>query len=349
MKSFRLCYVIVLVFSASVVKAQMSAHYINVGQADSILLEFKHAAILVDAGGEAADPPTRDRDHLIDYLNKFFGKRTDLNRTLLAVIISHPHLDHTKNLMPVLRTFKVKNLIDGGNMRGSGFPQLRQARSFAKNNSIKYRAVTDKEIENFDNKGMPLFQTTLTASDVDLRLLDASRGCGNANNDSLIVRVKYEEATYLFDGDAETESDPVCEAEVPTLVDFYDGTKLVDVDVYKVGHHGSANGTDEDFMQAMSPKISVISAGIHTQHGPGKFHGFQFGHPRENIVSLLERFTTMERNAVDVYTMPRVKKVSRNRRVEKAIYCTCWDGDIVVSTNADGSKFTVTTQGLRSF
>ena len=102
------------------------------------------------------------------------------------------------------------------------------------------------------------------------------------------MRVKYKEAPFLFDGDAETESDPVCEAEVPVLVDFFQGTNLVDVDVYKVGHHGSTNGTDEEFMQAISPQISVISAGIHTQHGPGKFHAFQFGHPRENIVALLQ-------------------------------------------------------------
>jgi hypothetical protein len=253
--------------------------------------------------------------------------------------------------MPVLKanTFKVKNLIDGGNMRGSGFPQLRQARKFAAANSIRYRKITDKEIENLGTTGLRLFPTTLNASDIDLRLLDASRGCENGNNDSLIVRVTYKEASYLFDGDAETESDPLCEAEVPMLVDFYQGTKLVDVDVYKVGHHGSHNGTDEEFMETMSPKISVISAGIHTQHGPGKFHAFQFGHPRENIVALLERFTSEARDPVDVYSMPRVKKVKRDRRVERAIYCTCWDGDIVVSTNAAGSKFSVTTTGLRPF
>jgi len=82
---------------------------------------------------------------------------------------------------------------------------------------------------------------------------------------------------------------------------------------------------------------------------PENFHGFQFGHPRENIVALLERFTSGDRDPVDVYTMPRVKKVKHDRRVEKAIYCTCWDGDIVVSTNADGSKFNVKTSGLRPF
>jgi competence protein ComEC len=185
----------------------------------------------------------------------------------------------------------------------------------------------------------------LTASDVDLRILNANRNCENENNDSLIVRVKYKEAKYLFNGDAETESDPLCEAEVPMLVDFYEGTDRLDVDVYKVGHHGSLNGTDEDLMKAMTPQISVISAGMHKQHEPGKFHAFQFGHPREDIVALLERFTSKERDPVKFYTMPRVKKVKQNRRIEKAVYCTCWDGDVVVSTDPSGSQFTVSTSG----
>jgi competence protein ComEC len=344
MKTIKLCFALALLFSATVVRAQMSAHYINVGQADSILLEFKKAAILIDAGGEATGDD-RDKDHLIGYLNKFFVRRADLNRTLTAVIISHPHLDHTKNLMPVMRTFTVKNLIDGGNMRGSGFPQLRMARKFAASHRIKYRAINDKEIENLGRTGLAPLANLLRSSEIDLRVLDASRKCENANNDSLIVLVKYKQASYLFNGDAETEADGVCDAEVPVLIDFYDGTGLVNVDVYKVGHHGSANGTDEALMQAMSPKISVISAGIHTQHGPGNFHAFQFGHPRENIVSLLEDFTTNSRADQSVYTMTAVKKVKLNRHVDKAVYCTCWDGDIVVSTNEIGSQYNVTTTG----
>lgn len=344
MKVLRFLILLLLLSLPVSAAAQMSAHYINVGQGDSILLEFKNAAVLIDAGGEATGD-FRDRDHLLNYLKKFFARRPDLKHTLLAVIVSHPHLDHTKNLVPVFQTFHIKNLIDGGNMRGSGFRQLRAARKLAKSKGTRYRAVTDLQIENLGNRGMSLFVDSLSNSDVEMKLLDASRGCENGNNDSLIVRVKYKEASYLFSGDAETESDPICEAEVPMLVDYYDGTELVDVDVYKVGHHGSLNGTDDEFMEAMSPKISVISAGIHTQHGPGKFHAFQFGHPREAIVALLERFTSKDRDPINAYTMPRVKKVKSNRRIEKAIYCTCWDGDIVVSTNESGSQLKVTTTG----
>jgi|ERR1700730_4524142 len=96
MKNLRLCLAFVLLFSASVAKAQTRAHYINVGQADSILLEFRTAAILIDAGGETTVPANRDRDHLVGYLNRFFAERAanpslpNLNRTLLAVIITSP-------------------------------------------------------------------------------------------------------------------------------------------------------------------------------------------------------------------------------------------------------------------
>jgi len=133
---------------------------------------------------------------------------------------------------------------------------------------------------------MKIFPELKTSSKVDFRILAGSRGCENGNNDSLVVLAKYNDrASFLFTGDAETENDGDCEGEVPVLVDFYRANKLLDVDVYKVGHHGSRNASDEDFLRAMSPRISVISAGFHTQHTPGPYHAFQFGHPREGIIA----------------------------------------------------------------
>src|SRR5690242_21325638 len=128
MKIFKFSFAFALLFSATIARAQMSAHYINVGQADSILLEFKTAAVLIDAGGEATGDD-RDKNHLVAYLNQFFTRRADLNKTLLAVIISHPHIDHTKNLGAVIQNFRVQALLDGGNQSGSGIGPLRAARN----------------------------------------------------------------------------------------------------------------------------------------------------------------------------------------------------------------------------
>ena len=352
MKTPRLIFACALLLFATVVRAQVHVHYINVGQADSILLEFRTAAILIDAGGETVAPPNqnRDRDHLIDYLNQFFASRAtpnstlpNLNRTLLAVIISHPHVDHTKNIMAVMNTFRVQNLIDGGNDRGSGISQLNAARTFARDNNIRYAAIRDNTITT--TNGLRPFPELMNSSEVDLRILAGSRGCDNQNNDSLVVLVRFRQASFLFTGDAELEGGSDCDGEVPIIMDFYGTTNLLNVDVYKVGHHASFNGTDEEFMRVMSPKISVISAGVHTQRGPGGFHAFQFGHPRTVAVDLLERFSSMPRQPVNVYSMPRVRRVAP-RVMRRAVYCTCWDGDIrVFTSNANGSQLRVQTSG----
>jgi competence protein ComEC len=341
MKFFKFGFAFTLLFSATIAQAQMSAHYINVGQADSILLEFKTAAILIDAGGETTGDD-RDKDHLVKYLNQFFTRRADLKNTLLAVIISHPHIDHTKNLGAVIQNFKVQLLLDGGNQSGSGIVPLRAARNALGN--ARYRAITDRQITPL-RVGFRPFPQLLASSTVDLRILAASRGCENGNNDSLIVLVRYRTASYLFSGDAETEEDSVCLGEVPETIDFYNGTGLLDVDVYKVGHHGSKNATDEAFLAAMTPKIAVISAGVESQRAPGPFHAFQFGHPRENVVTLLEDSLNLSRDPENFYTMAAAKQVKKPRRIKRALYCTCWDGDIVVSSNVEGSRFSVTTSG----
>ena len=161
----------------------------------------------------------------------------------------------------------------------------------------------------------------------------------------MVLLLKAQQARYLFTGDAEVDGNSDCEGAIPMLLDRFEGTGLLDVDVYKVGHHASHNGTDDAFMQVMNPKISVISSGIHTQHEPGNFHAFQFGHPREVTLSRLEQFSSGNRDPVTVYSMNAVRKVRLNRSLDKAVYCTCWDGDVVVTNNADGSVINVGTSG----
>ncbi len=62
----------------------MRAHFINVGQADSILLEFPCGAVLIDAGAQGE----KHKEHLIEYLDSFFTKRTDLNRTPDVIFVN---------------------------------------------------------------------------------------------------------------------------------------------------------------------------------------------------------------------------------------------------------------------
>jgi beta-lactamase superfamily II metal-dependent hydrolase len=175
-------------------------HYIDVGQAESILLEFDKAAVLIDAGGEQTND-AEQRDHLIKYLTAFFNRRPDLHNTIDTIIISHPHIDHTMMLPAVMQAFAVRNLIDGGEKRGSGFiPFLRDARTWITAHGGHYYAVTlaDTKNPNFSNPAVAAIQ----ASEPNLffKVMGGAAGCTNLNNDSIVMAMLYHGKRFIFTG-----------------------------------------------------------------------------------------------------------------------------------------------------
>jgi competence protein ComEC len=327
---------------------QMRVHYIDVGQADSILLEFDKSALLIDAGGETTADQA-ESPHLVDYLTRFFQRRADLGKTIHTVIISHPHIDHTMKLMDVMTKFTVKNLIDGGeeSERASGLPPLRHAREHVKSQGGNYFTVKDADVitPRFENPALKSLQEANPGLEVKF-LSGGGRGCHNENNDSLVVLVSYQGARFIFTGDAEIEGDHQCRPGILELLARHKDTGQLRADVYKVGHHGSPNGTEEEWVKAIRPRISVISAGKSDlrHRGPNRFHAFEFGHPREAAVKIIEANTSGKRApAATVITLDKVEAEHKNRKMAKAVYCTCWDGNIVVEVGADGKKLEVKT------
>jgi competence protein ComEC len=316
-------------------------HFINVGQAEAILLEFQHDAILIDAGGEFTCDD-RDRGRLLGYLKKFFERRTDLvedgKGKIHTIIISHPHLDHTMLLMDVMQKYRVGNLVDGGNQLGSGIVPLWAARYYAQTKAINYVTVKDEAITATGLINATLQSVHDNNPDVTLKFLAGARNCGNANNDSLIVWADINGVKFLFTGDDEAlpDDDDPCEPEIPFILNRFRNTSVLDVDVYKVGHHGSFNGTSADLLQAMTPKVSVMSAGRFDQQEPGRFHAWQFGHPRDAAVQTIAANTTNTRTPISVKTMTGPAQ-PHTRVMKKAVYCTCWDNDVVVEVLTGGT------------
>lgn len=315
-------------------------HFINVGQAEAILLEFQHDAVLIDAGGENTGDD-RDSRHLLRYLDDFFKRRTDLTQggkgKIHTIIISHPHIDHTMLLLEVMRRYRVLNLVDGGNEFGSGITPLWAARNVAQNTGGKYDIVKDQAITATGLINAALQSVNNNNPGVTLKFLAGSRGCKNANNDSLILSAEVNGVKFLFTGDDEAlEDQNDCEPEIPLILKRFKNTTLLDVDVYKVGHHGSFNGTSLDLLKAMTPKISVMSAGFFAQQEPGDFHAWQFGHPRDAAVEIIAANTTNTREPISIMTMDGPAK-PRTRIMKNAVYCTCWDGDVVVEVLTGGT------------
>ena len=91
---------------------------------------------------------------------------------------------------------------------------------------------------------------------------------GNENDNSSVIYTELNNHKFLFMGDAGTE----VEAE---LIQKYN---LQDIDVLKVGHHGSKTSSGEEFIESIKPKYSIISVGKNNR----------YGHPNKEVLENLE-------------------------------------------------------------
>ena len=335
-----------LLLVASLAAAQVRSHHINVGQADATLLEFPKGAILIDAG---AEPDNDDvlHDHLLDYLHQFFARRTDLANTLDAIIITHPHLDHTSMLLEVLHEFKVTTLVDNGGDRGSGFAAQKEARQYAHQHDIRLVLLDDEDVPAA-GKRLRLGRLGVPGPDQPLiRALTGGRDCDDVNNDSIVIRVDYAGRRLLYAADSETRGETGCPGLIGYLLDLHKSSNRLKADLLRVGHHGSRYGTSAAWLTSVQPAISIISAGHHGRR-EGKWNSFCYGHPSRDAVQLLTQQTSGIRPApIAAYSLDGPARITNIPALSKQVYCTCWDGDIVVEVSPTGDITTTTTPANR--
>ena len=103
----------------------------------------------------------------------------------------------------------------------------------------------------------------------------------NQNNHSLVTRIDFDEASFLFMGDLE-------EAAIESLLERYgeSSSGALNTDILQVGHHGSNNATTAPLLRAVTPNVAVIAVGEWTfgRGSAARFTTFAFGHPRANVV-----------------------------------------------------------------
>ncbi|HEY3416771.1 MAG TPA: MBL fold metallo-hydrolase [Armatimonadota bacterium] len=213
-------------FLRLVVAAPLVVSVINVGQGDSILVQFPDGKdMLVDAG---------DSGHgtaVVSYLRSRAIKRIDI------LVASHPHADHIGGMPAVFAALPVGKVWDSGYNQGSRTQQ--QFLQTIRQKHIAFgtpRAGFSQSVGGVRIDVLAPGKTLLTGTDSD------------ANNNSLVLRLAYGATSVLLPGDME-------EAERATVSDWPSTTVL------KVAHHGSRNGTDLSFARALAPEIAVISYG----------------------------------------------------------------------------------------
>ena len=109
---------------------------------------------------------------------------------------------------------------------------------------------------------------------------------GNENDNSSVIYTKFNDHKFLFMGDAgvEVEED---------LIEKYN---LQDIDVLKVGHHGSKTSSSKEFINEINPKYSIISVGKKNR----------YGHPNKEVLDNLEN-STIYRTDKDGSSMLKIK------------------------------------------
>lgn len=219
---------------------QLAIHFIDVGQGDATAIRTPHGHwILVDAG-PADDRFDAGSERVVPFL------RMHGARELQALMITHPDLDHIGGAPAVIAALPTRHIFDPGVAFGRR-PYLALI-DRARDGRIDWRAARAGRTIELDGV---LFEILAP----DPKIIDAK---ADANQISAVVRVRFGDFVLLLTGDAEAASEQ-------DLVTRY-GTGLR-ADVLKLGHHGSATSSTPAFLDAVSPRLAVVSAGRRNRYG----------------------------------------------------------------------------------
>lgn len=199
----------------------LNVYFIDVGQADSILLENKGHYMLIDAGNNEDGPK------LVNYFNEQDIKEFDY------VVGTHAHEDHIGGMDDIIKNFKINNFY---------MPD-------AVTTTKTFEDVLDALEETNVIFQTPKVNQTFNLQDTTITTLSVTADEKNLNDTSIVLKVKHGTNTFLFMGDASTKIEK-------NLLN-----KDIKSDVLKVGHHGSRYSTSLEFLKKVSPEYAVISVG----------------------------------------------------------------------------------------
>jgi competence protein ComEC len=215
---------------ASQTQHQLLVHFIDVGQADSILIQNGDHAMLIDAGNND------DADLVTQYLQKQGVKKIEY------LIGTHPHEDHIGGMDGVINAFPIAQVI------------LPHVTHTTKTFSDMVTAMKNKGYQ----ATKPVVGDRYSLGDASFVILaPTAPEYEGLNNYSVVIKLSYGNTSFLFAGDAEKESE---EEMIATGLDL-------SANLLKLGHHGSRSSTSAAFLQKVHPQYAVISVGKGNDYG----------------------------------------------------------------------------------
>jgi len=175
------------------------------------------------------------------------------------VVLSHAHEDHVGGLPAVLRQFRVGRVLDAiGPVDAKSYATFRE---LIRERQIPFTVARQGMRVTLGPRRAALLEVLHPPG----RLL---AGTGSeVNNNSIVLRLTAAGTRFLLTGDAEAAAEAA----------------MHDLDVQaaflKVGHHGSRTSTSDTWLDAVRPRLAVISCGRHNS----------FGHPGRATLARLRR------------------------------------------------------------
>lgn len=225
-------------------------HFIDVGQGDAILVTTKSGNMLVDTSEDNA------KDELVSYLDSAGITSFEY------VVFTHTDADHIGNAQYVVENFEIKNIIMPDFVATSQ-TYLNLIDAIEKRPSINVILVG--ESEDCVQSGYSFYLGSLLNT-----VIGPTKDFNDPNEMSVVIKSTYGDTSVMLTGDAEKKSEEA-------ILETWKKSDLA-CDVLKVGHHGASTSTTQEFLDAVSPSIAVISCGEGNKHG----------HPKADVMDRLE-------------------------------------------------------------
>lgn len=208
---------------------RLEVHFIDVGQGDSALIKTGSHAMLIDAGDNSKGTAVQ-----------LYLKKQGIT-SLDYVIGTHPDSDHIGGLDVVIYKFDCKNIL---------MPDC-------KNDTATYRDVIDSMKSKGYKAVHPKTGTKYSLGDATFTITGPVKKYKETNDNSISLRLVYQDTSFLFMGDATADTEP----------DIIAHTKNLRSDVLKVAHHGSKYSTSEEFFNKVKPEWAIISCAENNHYG----------------------------------------------------------------------------------
>lgn len=215
--------------STAVTDDGFKIHFIDVGQALSVLVECEGKFMLYDGGN------VDDGSLIVSYLQAQGVEQLEY------LFCSHAHEDHVGGLAAALAYFPVYHV----------YSPVTEGTTACFKNFVKYTQQQNLAVE------VPTVGDVWQLGSARIELLGPVAQYSDTNDTSLVLRIDYGSTSYLLTGDMEktAESDLVAS-----------GANLK-ADVLQVGHHGSSTSTGYAFLNDVLPEMGIISCGENNKYG----------------------------------------------------------------------------------